>query len=70
MSGFRKLWGGFEGVWASFKGSWWVKGGLLDPYRALFAPLEVLYGTRFGSKHHMVVQLMLYKTSGEAKSIL
>ena len=46
----------------------WVNGGLLD--RMLFTPLKVLYGTRFGSKHHMVVQLMLYKTSREAKSIL
>ena len=27
------------------------------PYTALFAPLEVLYGTRFGSKHHIMVQL-------------
>ena len=34
-----------------------VKGGLLEPYRALFAHLEVLYGTRFGSKHHKMVQL-------------
>ena len=49
MIGFRKVWGGFEGVWACFGGSRWVKGGLLDPYRELFAPLEVLYGTRFGS---------------------
>ena len=57
MIGFRKVWGGFEGVWGCFGGSGWVKGGLLDLYRALFAPLEVLYGTRFGSKHHMMVQL-------------
>ena len=35
MGGFRKVWGGFEGVWAYFDGSRWVKGGLLDPYRAL-----------------------------------
>ena len=34
-----------------------VKGGLLDPYRTLFAPLEVLCGTRFGSKQHIMVQL-------------
>ena len=33
-----------------------VKVGLLDPYSALFAPLEVLYGTRFGSKHYIMVQ--------------
>ena len=51
------VWGVFEGVWGCFGGSRWVKGGLLDPYRILFAPLEVLYGTRFGSKHHMMVQL-------------
>ena len=48
---------GFRGVWGCFAGSRWVKGGLLDPYRALFAPLEVLYGTRIGSKHHIMVQL-------------
>ena len=30
-------------------GGEWVKGGLHNPYRALFAPLEVLCGTRFGS---------------------
>ena len=34
-----------------------VSGGLLDPYRALFAPLDVLYGTRFGSKHHIMIHL-------------
>ena len=33
------------------------RGGLLDPYRALFAPLDVLYGTRFGSKHHIMIPL-------------
>ena len=57
MIGFRKVWGGFKGVWGCFGGSGWAKGGLLDPYRALFAPLEVLYGTIFGSKHHIMVQL-------------
>ena len=55
--GLGRFGGGFEGAWGCFGGSGWVKGGLLDPYRALFAPLEVLYGTRFGSKHHMMVQL-------------
>ena len=35
------VWGGFEGV---LGGSMGVKGGLLDPYRTLFVPLEVLYG--------------------------
>ena len=49
MIGLRKVWGGFAGVWGCFGGSGWVKGGLLDPYKARFAPLEVLYGTRFGS---------------------
>ena len=48
---------GFRGVWGCFGGSRWVKEGLLDPFRMRFAPLEVLYGTRFGSKHHMTVQL-------------
>ena len=37
MIGFRKVWGSFEGVSACFGGSRWVKGGLLDPYRAHFA---------------------------------
>ena len=41
----------------SLGGSRWVKGGLFDSYRALFAPLEVLYCARFGSKHHIMVQL-------------
>ena len=66
MIGFRKVWGGFEGAWACFGGSRWVKGGLLDPYRALFAPLEVLYGTKFGSNHHIMVQVSLtqFRTFG------
>ena len=34
-----------------------VKRGLLDPYRALFSPLKVLYDTKFGPKHHMMVQM-------------
>ena len=46
--------GRFGGV---LRGFGLVLGGLLDPYRALFTPLEVLYGTRFGSQHHMMVQL-------------
>ena len=57
MIGFRGVWGGFGGVWGCFAGSRWVEGGLLDPLMALFVPLEVLYGTRFGSKHHMMVPL-------------
>ena len=35
----------------------WSKGGLIDHYRALLTPQEVSYGTRFGSKHHIMVQL-------------
>ena len=35
------VWGGIEGVWGCFGG---VKGGLLDSYRTLFVPQEVLYG--------------------------
>ena len=31
--------------------------GLLGPNRAIFAHLDVLYGTRLGSKHHIVVQM-------------
>ena len=38
-------------------GAWGVKWGLMDPYRTLFAPLEVLYRTKFGSKYHIMVQL-------------
>ena len=51
----------FRGVWSGFGKFWGVKGGemgvCLIPYRELFAPPEVLYATRFGSKHHMMVQL-------------
>ena len=42
MIGFRKVGAGFRGVGGCFGGSGWVKGGLLDPCRMLFAPLEVL----------------------------
>ena len=38
--GFWKVWVFFEGVWGCFGGSGWVKGGLLDPCRMLFAPLD------------------------------
>ena len=38
-------------------GSTVVWGGLLDPYRTLIASLEVLYGTKFGSKQLIMVQL-------------
>ena len=40
---------GFGGVQGGFGGSGGVWGGLFYPNRAHFAPLEVLYGTRFGS---------------------
>ena len=40
-----------------YVGSKGVKGGLLDPYKAPFASLEVLCGTIFGSKHYIMVQL-------------
>ena len=51
---------GFGGVRGALAGS----GGLFYPYRAHFAPLEVLYGTRFGSKHHMMVQLAHVRKEG------
>ena len=34
-----------------------VKGGLLNPYRALFNPLDILYGIRFGPKNHVRTKL-------------
>ena len=34
-----------------------VKRGLLYPQRALLSPLEVLYGTKFGSKHYIMDQM-------------
>ena len=34
-----------------------IKMGLFGPYTAIFAHLDVLYGTRLGSKHHIVVQM-------------
>ena len=52
---------GFGGVWGVQGGSVGGLGGsrrgLLYPCMALFALLEVLYGTRFGSKHYIMVQL-------------
>ena len=52
---------GFEGGWGGSRGFWrrlgWSRGGLLHFCKALFAPLEVLYSTRFCSKHHIMVQL-------------
>ena len=47
------FWGGLE-VLRGLGGS---RGCLLYPYMAHFAPLEVEYSTRFGSKHYIMVQL-------------
>ena len=47
--------GGSRGVWGGLGGS--RRRGLLYPCMALFARLEVMYGTRFGSKHYKMVQL-------------
>ena len=49
--------GGLREFWGGSGRSRGVKGGLLDPYRAHFASLELLSGTRFGSKNHKMVQL-------------
>ena len=49
MIGFRWVWGGLRGFGGAAGGLGGSRGGRLDPYRTLFAPLEVLYGTRFGS---------------------
>ena len=58
MIGFGVIWGCFEvflgGV---LGGSGGVKECVLDHYRTLFAPLEVLFGTRFSSKHHIMVKM-------------
>ena len=51
------LWGGLGGSRGVWRGLGGPRGGLLYPYRALFAPLEVEYGTRLGSKHYIMVQL-------------
>ena len=47
---------GFLGAQRSFGG---VQRGLLFSQKANFAPLEVLYGTRFGSKYYIIVKLAL-----------
>ena len=46
--------GGFKGVFGEVWGD--PEGVCYTPIKALFAPLEVLYGTRFCSKHHIIVQ--------------
>ena len=54
---FERLWG-VLGVSGRVQGlQRWVNGVLLDPYIALFAPLEILQKTRLGCKHHIIVQL-------------
>ena len=47
----------YEGSLRRLRGVKGVKGGLLDPFGALFAPLKAFYCTKFGSKHHIMVQL-------------
>ena len=54
MKGFRRGLGGRGRVWGVQGG---VKRGLLYPQRALLSPLEVLYGTKFGSKHYIMDQM-------------
>ena len=51
------VFGGYGGFKGGLGGSGGSRGGLLYPFMALFALLEVLYGTRFGSKHYIMVQL-------------
>ena len=50
--------GGLREFWGFLVRYGGVKGVLLDPFRTRFAPLEVLWGTGFGSKHHIMVQLV------------
>ena len=59
--------GGFRGSLGVSRG---VKGGLLDPYRTLFAPLEVLFGTGFGSKQHIMAQLAYVNRVGITDPLL
>ena len=47
FGGSREFWGGSGGV----------QRGLIFSHKAHFAPLEVLYGTRFRSKYYIMVQL-------------
>ena len=47
--------GVFKEVLGSVGGS---RGGLLYPYKALYAPLKVLHGTRFGSRQYKMAQLV------------
>ena len=54
MKGFRGVWGVGAGFGGSSGGLRGVKRGLLYSQRALLSPLEVLYGTKFGSKHYIM----------------
>ena len=55
----RGLGGVFGGSKEFLGGSGGVQRGLLFSQKANFAPLEVLYGTRFGSKYYIIVKLAL-----------
>ena len=46
------------GVIKDVLGKWGgSRGGLLYPFKALYAPLKVLHGTRFGSRQYKMAQL-------------
>ena len=51
------FWVGFEGFKGTLGGLGGLQGGLFYLDGALFAPLEVLYSTKIGSKYHIMVQL-------------
>ena len=51
------FWVGFEGFIVTLGGLGGLQGGLFYLDGALFAPLEVLYSTKIGSKYHIMVQL-------------
>ena len=51
------VFGGYGGFKGCLGGVGKSLRGLLYPCMALFALLEVMYGTRFGSKHYKMVQL-------------
>ena len=57
MRGFGGFHGGFWGVHGGLEGSRGVYGSLLYLYKAHFARLEVLYGTRLDSKHPILFQM-------------
>ena len=51
------FWVGFGGSKVFWGGRGGLQGGQLYPDGALFAPQEVLYSTKIGSKYHIMVQL-------------